>query len=257
MTKVAPENEPLLNNEDKKNIKENKLNQSFQEEENHHHEEINTDNTDKQPNYLLEYLIHSKFQFIFLIYNIIFFYLFKKNIHSETNYPEGVDKCFNLRLWSSFVALAYFFGIIMRLGYLILMGIVIYYKKKANEEKREKNLDPKNHQDFTKQRIKWNLWYKYLFEINDQILLSIIVIEIFLLVGITIAKDHDEPCGNLRSLAITWIYIYNFLFIVFPLTMLVMCLYPYAIACKIFENFLKYYNLQLDIFDNQDEKKTS
>ena len=133
------------------------------------------------------------------------------------------------------------------------MGIIIYYKKKVNEKQapEEKNLDLKYFENLTEQRVYWNLKYKYFVEKRDHFLGTIIVIGIFLLVGLTIACTHQEPCGNLRRLALFWIYIYNIVFLFFPITMLIMCLYPYNIACKIFSAFLRFYSLQLDIFENK------
>lgn len=210
--------------------------------------------TKNETNYCLDYLKYSKFQFLFLIDNIIFFFLLKNIVYLESNYPEGFERCFYLRTWSSLLGLAYLVGIHIRLYHLFLMGIVISYKKRMNEkheEPEEKKTDPKALEELTKKRVYWNLKYKYLVEKRDLFLGLIIVLGIFLLVGITIATTHEEPCGKLRSLALFWIYIYNIVFVFFPITMLIMCLYPYNIACKFFSGFLRFYSLQLNIFDNK------
>lgn len=204
--------------------------------------------------YLKDFFNHSKWQFLFLFTNALFFVLFRNNIYNENNFPEGMEACFSLRVWSSLLEFSYFVGIFIRIWYLTLMGIVIYYKKIFHKgaESENKSNKVEGDKDYWKKmqdkRVTWNLRYKWWVEKRDIFLGLIIIAGIFLLVGMTIATSQNEPCGNLRGLALFWIYIYNLVFFFFPVALLLMCLYPYNIACKIFSGFLKFYSLQEDIF---------
>ncbi len=241
-TKVADETEALLqNNNTNQSRRNNDRQQGGPSDLN------NKEATFDYIKYIWDYLNHSKSQFFLLVINIVFFIVFRSNIEIEDNFPLGKENCFTLRIWSNLVNGAYLVGIFIRISYLILMAIVVYYKQAMNS-KGEKN------KELVKNKVWWNLKYKYFYEMRDIFLGAKIVIGIFLLVGMTTAISQNEPCGNLRNLALFWIYIYNIVFLFFPISMLLLCLYPYSFACKIFSAFLKFYSLQLDIFE---EPKTN
>jgi hypothetical protein len=257
-TKVADETEALLQNNNANQARNNNGIQQRTNPSNSNNNEAYSDNI----KYIWDYLNHSKSQFFLLVTNIVFFIVFRRNIDIEDNFPQGKENCFTLRSWSTLVNGAYLAGIFIRISYLILMAIVVYYKKEMknsnveNNKKEMKNSNVENNKKLVEDKVKWNLRYKYFYEMRDVFLGAKIVIGIFLLVGMTIAVSQNEPCGNLRNLALFWIYIYNIVFLFFPISMLLLCLYPYSFACKIFSAFLKFYSLQLDIFEEPKTNKT-
>jgi hypothetical protein len=214
--------------------------------------DLKKDKKKEEYNYLMDYFDHAKWQFLFLFDNILFFFLFRNNINNEDNFPDGMERCFSLRVWSTLLEAAYFVGIFIRVFYLTLMAIVVYYKKYFKN--LGDDINKKENKVILDRKVSWNLTYKYFVEKRDFFLGAIIVIGIFLLVGMTIATTQNEPCGNLRGLGLFWIYIYNIVFFFFPIAMLMMCLYPFSIACKIFSGFLRFYSLQEDIFTSSKEK---
>lgn len=261
-TKVADEREALLQRNNYSNQNESNYNRG--EQINHSKTENSADKitVETKISYVWDFIDHSKSQFFLLSINVVFFIFFKSNIDNDDNFPEGKDNCFSLRTWSILVEGSYLAGIFIRISYLILMAIVVYYKKKITDICADSNRsDTKNDSELDKteiikKKVSWNLRYKYLYEMRDIFLGAKIVIGIFLLVGMTTAISQSEPCGNLRNLALFWIYIYNIVFLFFPISMLLLCLYPYSFSCKIFSAFLKFYSLQLDIFEQPGKTKT-